>query len=102
MLDAIILPIAEGNRVLASVSTGDLTQRVEIECEGDHRRMKDTVNALVDSLTTFAAEVADAAGKVAGGSQELSASAEQLSQGATEQASSTEEASPRWRRWPRT
>ena len=93
MLDAIILPIAEGNRVLASVSTGDLTQRVEIECEGDHRRMKDTVNALVDSLTTFAAEVADAAGKVAGGSQELSASAEQLSQGATEQASSTEEAS---------
>ena len=93
MLDAIILPIAEGNRVLKSVSVGDLTQRVEIECEGDHRRMKDAINALVDSLTKFAVDVADAASRVASGSQELSASAEQLSQGSTEQASSTEEAS---------
>ncbi|UHC19835.1 methyl-accepting chemotaxis protein [Methylobacterium currus] len=93
MLDAIILPIMEGNRVLSLVSSGDLTQRVDIECEGDHQRMKEAVNALVDSLTTFAVNVADAAGKVAGGSQELSASAEQLSQGSTEQAASTEEAS---------
>ena len=93
MLDAIILPIAEGNRVLKSVSLGDLTQRVEIECEGDHQRMKDAINTLVDSLTQFAVDVADAASKVASGSQELSASAEQLSQGSTEQASSTEEAS---------
>jgi methyl-accepting chemotaxis protein len=93
MLDAIILPIAEGNRVLRSVSVGDLTQRVDIECEGDHQRMKDAINALVDSLTKFAVDVADAANKVASGSQELSASAEQLSQGSTEQASSTEEAS---------
>ena len=93
MLDAIILPIAEGNRVLKSVSLGDLTQRVEIECEGDHQRMKDAINALVDSLTQFAVDVADAASKVASGSQELSASAEQLSQGSTEQAAATEEAS---------
>ena len=93
MLDAIILPIAEGNRVLKSVSLGDLTQRVEIECEGDHQRMKDAINALVDSLTKFAVDVSDAASKVASGSQELSASAEQLSQGSSEQASATEEAS---------
>ncbi|KPH73628.1 chemotaxis protein [Bosea vaviloviae] len=93
MLDAIILPIAEGNRVLRCVSVGDLTQRVEIECEGDHQRMKDAINALVDSLTKFAVDVEDAASKVASGSQELSASAEQLSQGSTEQASATEEAS---------
>src|SRR3989344_4635571 len=31
MLDAILLPIAEGNRVLDLVSTGVLTERVEIE-----------------------------------------------------------------------
>ncbi|MET7246957.1 methyl-accepting chemotaxis protein, partial [Methylobacterium sp. EM32] len=93
MLDAIILPIMEGNRVLSLVSSGDLTQRVDIACEGDHQRMKDAVNALVDSLTTFAVNVAEAASRVASGSQELSASAEQLSQGSTEQAASTEEAS---------
>ncbi|PSJ20330.1 chemotaxis protein, partial [Halomonas sp. ND22Bw] len=35
-LDAILLPIGEGNRVLDLVSTGSLLERVEIDCEGDH------------------------------------------------------------------
>ncbi|MCY1672579.1 methyl-accepting chemotaxis protein [Novosphingobium sp. SL115] len=93
MLDAILLPIAEGNRILDKVSTGDLTERVEIACEGDHRKMKDAINNLVDSLSLFATNVGTAADQVAIGSQELSNGAETLSQGAIEQASSTEEAS---------
>ena len=93
MLDAILLPIAEGNRVLEKVSSGDLTERVEIECDGDHRRMRDAINGLVDSLTKFAADVSSAADQVAAGSQELSASADQMSQGTTEQASAAEQAS---------
>jgi methyl-accepting chemotaxis protein len=63
MLDAIILPIAEGNRVLAQVSVGDLTQRVEIECEGDHERMKNAINDLVANLRNTAA----IANRIAGG-----------------------------------
>ncbi|WP_116970154.1 methyl-accepting chemotaxis protein [Blastomonas sp. UPD001] len=93
MLDAILLPIAEGNRVLDLVSTGVLTERVEIECEGDHRRMKDSINNLIESLTGFASNVTDAAAQVAAGSQELSSSSEQVSQGATEQAAAAEQAS---------
>lgn len=93
MLDAILLPIGEGNRVLALASAGDLTQRVAIDCEGDHQRMKDAVNNLVENLSKFARDVAAASDQVADGSQELSASAEQVSQGATEQAAATEEAS---------
>ncbi|SMC62479.1 methyl-accepting chemotaxis protein [Rhizobium sp. RU36D] len=93
MLDAIILPIAEGNRVLDLVSTGDLTQRVEIACEGDHQKMKSAINALVDNLTSFAQGVAEAADQVTSGSQTLSSTSEQMSQGATEQAASAEEAS---------
>ncbi len=93
MLDAILLPIGEGNRVLRLVSTGDLTQRVEIDCDGDHQRMKDAINALVDNLSKFAGDVAAASDQVASGSQQLSASSEQVSQGATEQAAAAEEAS---------
>ncbi|WP_429932824.1 methyl-accepting chemotaxis protein [Agrobacterium vitis] len=55
MLDAIILPISEGNRVLRQVSFGDLTQHVEIECEGDHERMKNAINNMVDNLRNTAA-----------------------------------------------
>ena len=93
MLDAIILPIAEGNRVLDRVSTGDLTRRVEIDCDGDHQRMKDAINRLVDNLSNFAGEVSSASDQVAGGSQQLSSSSEQVSEGATEQAAAAEEAS---------
>jgi len=93
MLDAIILPIAEGNRVLDRVSTGDLTGRVEIACDGDHQRMKDAINRLVDNLSNFAGEVASASDQVAAGSQQLSSSSEQVSEGATEQAAAAEEAS---------
>ncbi|UUR09511.1 methyl-accepting chemotaxis protein [Sphingomonas glaciei] len=62
MLDAILLPIVEGNRVLDRVSTGDLAQRVEIACEGDHQKMKTSVNALIDSLrlsASLADQIAD-------------------------------------------
>lgn len=55
MLDAIILPISEGNRVLSKVSVGDLTERVEINCDGDHARMKNAINNLVDNLRNTAA-----------------------------------------------
>ncbi|MCD2178216.1 methyl-accepting chemotaxis protein [Rhizobium sp. C1] len=93
MLDAIILPIAEGNRVLELVSEGDLRQYVEIECEGDHEKMKDAINALVEQLSTVAVGISSAADQVAAGSQQLSSAAEQLSQGVSEQAASGEEAS---------
>ena len=93
MLDAILLPIGEGNRVLDLVSTGSLLERVEIACEGDHQRMKDAINNLVDNLSNFAVNVAGAADQVASGSQQLSSSSEQVSQGATEQAAAAEEAS---------
>ena len=46
MLDAILLPIGEGNRILRLISGGNLKERVEIECKGDHQRMKDAVNGV--------------------------------------------------------
>jgi methyl-accepting chemotaxis protein len=93
MLDAILLPIGQGNRVLDLVSTGSLLERVEIACEGDHQRMKDAINTLIDNLSSFAVNVAGAADQVASGSQQLSSSSEQVSQGATEQAAAAEQAS---------
>lgn len=50
MLDAILLPIAEGNRVLRQIRGGNLRERVEIECRGDHQKMKDAVNGVHDWL----------------------------------------------------
>ncbi|MDH4439573.1 MAG: methyl-accepting chemotaxis protein [Rhizobium sp.] len=63
MLDAILVPIAEGNRVLGKVAIGDLTEAVDIHCEGDHQKMKHAVNSLIDSLR----ETADVANRISNG-----------------------------------
>jgi methyl-accepting chemotaxis protein len=93
MLDAILVPIGEGNRVLAKVSEGDLRERMEIACEGDHQLMKNAVNRLVDNLRDFAGQVGDASENVSAGSLQLAASSQEVSQGATEQAAAAEQAS---------
>ncbi|WP_448661226.1 methyl-accepting chemotaxis protein [Sphingomonas sp. CJ20] len=93
MMDAILTPISEGNRVLDAVSSGDLRERFEIPCDGDHRRMRDAINLLVENLRVIIADTRTSSEQVASGSQELSASSEQLSQSATEQAAATEEVS---------
>jgi methyl-accepting chemotaxis protein len=45
-LDAILLPIGEGNRVLSLIRGGNLKERVEITCKGDHEKMKNAVNGV--------------------------------------------------------
>jgi methyl-accepting chemotaxis protein len=69
MLDAILLPIQESNRILTQVSGGDLRERVEIVCKGDHEKMKKAVNGLHDSLSGIVAYIT----KIANGDMSASA-----------------------------
>jgi methyl-accepting chemotaxis protein len=57
MLDAILVPIGEGNRILRQISGGNLKERVEIECKGDHQRMKEAVNGVQSWLKGLIAYV---------------------------------------------
>ncbi len=57
ILDAILLPIGEGNRILALVRGGNLREKVEIACKGDHEKMKNAVNGVHDWLTELVAYV---------------------------------------------
>ena len=68
MLDAILLPIGEGNRVLALIRGGNLREKVEIACKGDHEKMKNAINGVHGWLTDLVAFIT----KVANG--DLSAS----------------------------
>ncbi|HEX5229760.1 MAG TPA: methyl-accepting chemotaxis protein [Bryobacteraceae bacterium] len=44
MLDAILLPIGEGNRILAQISSGKIDELIAQTYKGDHERMKQAVN----------------------------------------------------------
>src|SRR5579862_1305317 len=57
MLDAILLPIGEGNRVLRLIRGGNLREKVEIACKGDHEKMKLAINGVHDWLTALVAYV---------------------------------------------
>ena len=62
MLDAILLPIGEGNRVLSLIRGGNLREKVEIVCHGDHQKMKDAINgvhAWLSELIAYVTGIAD-------------------------------------------
>ena len=73
-LDAILLPIAEGNRVLSLIRGGNLREKVEIECHGDHEAMKNAINGVHAWLT----ELIEYVTKLANG--DMSASMAQASE----------------------
>ena len=57
MLDATLLPIGEGNRILSLIRGGDLRQKIEIACKGDHDKMKQSVNGVHGWLSDLIAYV---------------------------------------------
>jgi methyl-accepting chemotaxis protein len=63
MLDAILLPIGEGNRILAQISSGKIDELIAQTYKGDHEKMKQAVNnvaMVVQSLQKEMARLTDA------------------------------------------
>jgi len=58
MLDAILLPIGEGNRILAQVSNGKIDELIAQTYKGDHERMKQAVNNVAVVLQGLQKELA--------------------------------------------
>jgi len=56
-LDAILLPIGEGNRVLAQISKGKIDELIAQTYKGDHEKMKQSINNVAGALQGMAADV---------------------------------------------
>lgn len=50
--------------VTTAVAKGDLTQKVQAECKGEIKQLKETINSMVDQLQQFAREVTKIAREV--------------------------------------
>jgi methyl-accepting chemotaxis protein len=50
MLDAILLPIREGNRILAQISEGKIDELITQTYKGDHEKMKVAINKVAEVL----------------------------------------------------
>ncbi len=92
-IDNILRPIDEANVVLKQLAEGNLTKDMVGNYDGDHAKMKNSLNTTIDSLNDILSQVNVAVEQVSSGAQQVSDSSQSLSQGATEQASSLEETS---------
>ena len=66
MLDAILLPIGEGNRILAQISDGKIDELIAHTYKGDHEKMKQAVNnvgTVVQGLQKELARLTEPPGK---------------------------------------
>ncbi len=57
MLDAILLPIGEGNRILALISNGKIDELIAQTYKGDHEKMKQAINNVAVALQGMAGDV---------------------------------------------
>ena len=53
MLDAILIPIGEGNRILAQISAGKIDELISQTYKGDHEKMKLAINNVAQVLVTL-------------------------------------------------
>lgn len=85
--------IADENRFLAQMATGDFT--VDSTCESEYiggfHSLLVSFRAIAEKLNDTMLQISESADQVASGSDQVSSGAQALSQGATEQASSVEE-----------
>jgi len=93
LVDAIVAPINEVKHVMGSLATGDLTQTIKQEYQGEFKVLKEAINDTTTKLGTTITEVRDATAMLLSASDQLNATAQTLSQGASEQAASVEETS---------
>jgi methyl-accepting chemotaxis protein len=91
MLDAVILPVQDGAKALEVMATGDLTVRVTADYQGQHRKIKDSINQLGDSLENVIRDVTEAVQATASASTQISSSSEEMAAGAQEQSAQTTE-----------
>src|ERR1700712_964084 len=64
LIDDLVRPTSEMQRVIGAVADGDLSKKVSAEVSGEMLELKNTINAMVDQLNGFVSEVSRVAREV--------------------------------------
>jgi methyl-accepting chemotaxis protein len=92
-LDAVLEPINEAAQVLEKLSQRDLRARVKGNYQGDHAKIKESLNATGEALHDALLRVAVAVDQVSAASGQIASSSQSVADGASQQASALEETS---------
>ncbi|MEA2681843.1 MAG: hypothetical protein QOK05_171 [Chloroflexota bacterium] len=64
LIDDLVRPTKEMQRVIGAVADGDLSKKISLEAQGEMLELKNTINAMVDQLNGFISEVTRVAREV--------------------------------------
>lgn len=91
LMDAVVEPMQEAQRVVKALSTGDLTESMEGEYSGEFADLRDAINETNTVLSDMVDQIMDGSENILTSSDEISRGNADLSQRTEEQASSLEE-----------
>jgi len=91
LLDTILKPIKEGEKVLEIISKGDLRARITYEFSGDFQIIKNSINQVGESLESTISYLSDVVKITDESTQKISNSIENIVNGAQEQSSQINE-----------
>ncbi len=91
LMDSVVEPMKEAQRVIKSLSVGDLTEKMEGEYSGEFAQLRDSINETNDVLSKTVDQIISGAENILTSSDEISRGNSDLSQRTEEQASSLEE-----------
>lgn len=92
-IDTIVAPINEAQLCLDKLANYDLRARIDGKYQGDHAKIKESVNRMADVISSALEQVATAADQASSASTEIASGSQSIAQGASEQASSLQETS---------
>jgi methyl-accepting chemotaxis protein len=93
VMEAIVGPVNEINRVMSALESGDLTKSINARYRGQLQTLCETINNTVTKLAQTIAEVNNTTETLASATVQVSSTAQSLSQASSEQAASVEETS---------
>lgn len=91
ILDSVVAPLNEAGEVLQRMASGDFTQNMSGQYQGDYQMIKDNVNKVIESMSLLIGRLAENASDLATSASEISSSTEEMAAGANEQGTQTAE-----------
>ena len=91
LMEAVVTPTREVQRVMAGLSDGDLSQTMDGEFSGEFAQLRDATNSSIANLMNMVNEIRTSADSIQSSSGEIAQGNADLSQRTEEQASSLEE-----------
>lgn len=91
LMDAVVNPIRESQRVIKALSEGNLTEKMQGEYSGEFADLRDAINTTTETLADMVDQIMQGAETILTSADEIARGNADLSQRTEEQASSLEE-----------